>query len=187
MKAISKKLSEIIPYDNNAKIHSESQINAVANSIKEFGVVQPIVVDEAGIIIIGHCRYEAAKKLGLKTFPVIVAKLSENQSKALRLIDNKTNESEWNSSLYEEIAKIKDDFVLEDLGFSLLDLIEMDSEYEPESLDFEDEEFFVENAESQLKSKQVTITYESEAEQEWLSAKTGQEKLKVVYRAAEIC
>ena len=58
------RLSEIKPYKKNAKKHEETQIKNVMQSIKEFGVVQPIVVDRTNTIIIGHCRYEAMKRLG---------------------------------------------------------------------------------------------------------------------------
>ena len=58
------RLSEIKPYKRNAKKHDETQIKNVMQSIKEFGVVQPIVVDKTNTIIIGHCRYEAMKRLG---------------------------------------------------------------------------------------------------------------------------
>ena len=58
------RLSQIKPYKKNAKKHDETQIKNVMQSIKEFGVVQPIVVDRNNTIIIGHCRYEAMKRLG---------------------------------------------------------------------------------------------------------------------------
>ena len=70
-------IAEVIPYEKNAKKHTETQIKNVAKSIKEFGWQQPIVVDQNGIIIIGHCRYESAKYLGLKEVPIVVANLSE--------------------------------------------------------------------------------------------------------------
>lgn len=90
----------IHPYVFNAKLHDDVQINNVAESIKQFGWQQPIVVDKNYEIIIGHCRYLAAKKLGLEKVPVVVAdKLDETQVRKLRLLDNKTNESEWDFNL----------------------------------------------------------------------------------------
>ena len=64
-----KSLADIKPYANNAKKHGKTQIANVAESIKQYGFVQPIVVDRAGVIVIGHCRALAAKKLGMKEVP----------------------------------------------------------------------------------------------------------------------
>lgn len=94
------KITDIKPYDKNAKLHDKKQINNVAESIKQFGWQQPIVVDADGVIIVGHCRYEAAKKLKLKEVPCVVAKnLTEEQVQKYRLLDNKTNESDWDMEL----------------------------------------------------------------------------------------
>ena len=96
-------LRDLKPYPKNAKKHPQEQIKNVAESIKEFGWQQPIVVDEQNVIIIGHCRYQAAKLLKQETVPVHVAKgLDENQVNKLRLLDNKTNESEWDLDLLLE-------------------------------------------------------------------------------------
>ena len=98
-----KRLSELTPYDKNAKKHDEKQIANVANSIKRFGWQQPIVIDESGVIVIGHCRALAAKKLGLKEVPVTVASgLTDEEIKELRIADNKTNESPWDLGLLAE-------------------------------------------------------------------------------------
>ena len=99
------RLSEIKPYKKNAKKHDETQIKNVMQSIKEFGVVQPIVVDRNNTIIIGHCRYEAMKRLGydeLQEDWVKVVDLSEEETEKLRLLDNKLNESEWDMDLLAE-------------------------------------------------------------------------------------
>ena len=89
-----KKTAELVPYEKNAKLHDEKQIKNVANSISRFGWQQPIVIDESGVVVIGHCRLEAAKKLKLKEVPVTVASgLTEDEIKELRIADNKTNES----------------------------------------------------------------------------------------------
>ena len=100
MKVENRKLDEIAPYKKNAKKHDKTQINNVAESIRQYGFVQPIVVDKDGVIVIGHCRYEAAKALGMKDVPcVCVDDLTEEQVKALRIVDNKSNESEWDFDL----------------------------------------------------------------------------------------
>lgn len=88
--------AELTPYEKNAKKHSQRQIDNVALSIQKFGWKQPIVIDANHVIVIGHCRWEAAKKLGLDAVPCISAEdLSESQVRELRIIDNKLNESEW--------------------------------------------------------------------------------------------
>ena len=91
-----KRISEIRPYENNPR-NNEKSVEKVASSIREFGFLQPIVCDGDGVILAGHTRYEAAKRLGLETVPVIYAKdLTEGQAKAYRIADNKVGESsEW--------------------------------------------------------------------------------------------
>lgn len=103
MKVENRKIDEIAPYKKNAKKHDKTQINNVAESIRQYGFVQPIVVDKDGVIVIGHCRYEAAKTLGMKDVPcVCVDDLTEEQVKALRIVDNKSNESEWDFDLLKD-------------------------------------------------------------------------------------
>ena len=100
MQVVMKPLGEIHPYSKNAKKHDEKQIKNVAESIKQYGFVQPIVVDSDGVIVIGHCRALAAKKLGIKDVPcVCVDDLTPEQVNALRLVDNKSNESDWDYDL----------------------------------------------------------------------------------------
>lgn len=104
MKSMS--ISEIKPFEKNQKIHSEKQVEQIANSIQEFGFLQPIVVDKKNVIIVGHGRYLAAQKLGLKEVPVVVADITQQQARAYRIADNKTNESAWNTDLL--IQELKD-------------------------------------------------------------------------------
>lgn len=96
MEIIQKRLDEIFPYENNPRVN-DGAVDAVANSIRDFGFLQPIVVDRDGIIIVGHTRYRAATKLGLEEVPVVVAgDLSDKKAQAYRLADNKTGEiSSW--------------------------------------------------------------------------------------------
>lgn len=85
------------------KKHDQTQIDNVAESIRQYGFVQPIVVDRDGVIVIGHCRALGAKKLGLKEVPcVCVDDLTPEQVNALRLVDNKSNESGWNFDLLKD-------------------------------------------------------------------------------------
>ena len=97
---------ELVPYEMNAKTHPAEQVRHIANSIKSFGWTQPIVVDENNVIIIGHGRLMAAKELMLDKVPVVRRDdLPEDQVNALRLADNKTNESPWDfSKLEQELA-----------------------------------------------------------------------------------
>ena len=99
---------ELIPYAKNAKQHPPEQVERIANSIKRFGWQQPIVVDRDNVVIIGHGRLFAAKELMLDSVPVVYAdNLTEDEVNALRLADNKTNESAWDfSTLEEELAAL---------------------------------------------------------------------------------
>ena len=121
MEIVMRKVSELTPYDKNAKQHDATQVANVANSIKRFGWQQPIVIDEQGVVVIGHCRLMAAKKLKLKEVPVTVASgLTEDEIKELRIADNKTNESPWDLNLLaEDIEGL--DFEGFDLDFGIGD------------------------------------------------------------------
>ena len=124
---------ELTPYAKNAKRHPEAQVQHIANSIKEFGFRQPIVVDADNVVVIGHGRLLAAKLLGMESVPVVRADdLTEAQIKALRLADNKTNESEWEPlDLEAELADLALDFDMADFGFDdLLHSTDYDTEGE---------------------------------------------------------
>jgi len=117
MKVESRKLADIKPYPNNPRINDNS-VELVANSIREFGFKNPIIVDKDGVIIAGHTRYKAAKQLRLKEVPVIVADdLTEEQVQAYRLADNKVGEgSMWDYDLLDlELGDIGID--MEQFGF----------------------------------------------------------------------
>lgn len=103
MKILEKQIDEIFPYGGNPR-KTDGAVAAVAESIKRFGFKVPIVVDANMVIIAGHTRLEAAKKVGLEKVPVIVAEdLSEDQAKAFRLADNKTAEiAVWDFEKLEE-------------------------------------------------------------------------------------
>src|SRR6516225_10197858 len=102
-------IDSIKPYDHNPRFNDEA-VDAVAASIKEFGFRQPVVVDESDVIIVGHTRYKAAQKLGLKKIPVHTAKgLSPAQAKGYRLADNQTATlSRWDDDrLPIELAELQ--------------------------------------------------------------------------------
>lgn len=102
------KVADVIPYERNAKKHDETQIKNVMESIKQFGFVQPIVVDKDNVLIIGHCRLIAAKRLKMKQIDAVIAdNLTPEQVDKLRLLDNKLNESEWDIDLLvDEIPEL---------------------------------------------------------------------------------
>ena len=105
---INASIDSIKPYKNNAKKHSDKQINQLVESIKKFGLTKPLEVDESYVLLAGHGRFEAIKKLGYTEVPVkIISGWSEEEKKAYRLIDNKTNESKWdNDKLSHELKDI---------------------------------------------------------------------------------
>ena len=110
---------DLTPYAKNAKRHPDDQVTHIANSIREFGFRQPIVVDADNVVVIGHGRLLAAKQLGLEQVPVVRADdLTDEQIKALRLADNKTNESEWDIELLDaELVDLSLDLDMADFGF----------------------------------------------------------------------
>lgn len=118
MQITERKIEELIPYERNAKKHTERQIKNIAKSIDKFGFVQPLVVDCDGNIVIGHARYEAAKRLKLLTVPcVCVDDLTDEQVRELRILDNRLNESPWDvENLLSDIAGL--DFSDFDINFT---------------------------------------------------------------------
>jgi len=125
MKVVQKNIAEITPYENNPR-QNDGAVEAVAESLRQFGFRQPIVVDEQGVIVCGHTRYKAAQMLELKRVPVHVATdLSPEQIRAYRITDNKTGElATWDMDLLPiEIAELQEagiDWSL--LGFDADDL-----------------------------------------------------------------
>jgi ParB-like chromosome segregation protein Spo0J len=128
MKVEQWQLTQLRPYEHNPRLNDEA-VDVVAALIREFGFRQPIVVDEDGVIIVGHTRYKAAQKLGLDKVPVHVAKgLTPEQIRAYRIADNKTSEiAEWNYELLPlELSQLKDaNFDLGLLGFDADELAEI--------------------------------------------------------------
>lgn len=123
---IFRSIDDLKPYENNPR-RNENAIEKVANSIKEFGFKVPIVIDTNDVIVAGHTRYEASKRLGLDAVPCIVADdLTEEQIKAFRLVDNKTSEfSGWDFTMLEqELAEIEMDMTM--FGFKELEDVNID-------------------------------------------------------------
>lgn len=204
MEIIMKKVGELIPYDKNAKKHDKKQIDNVANSIKRFGWQQPIVIDENNVVVIGHCRLMAAKKLGLNSVPVTVASgLTDLEIRELRIADNKTNESPWDLGLLDDDVEglLFEGF---DLGFGIKefeanfvmnDAIENEEDaenepvdaYKPEAYDSELIDEYKEHEKEFLVKKRVIITYAPERESELCNLLgIKQETMKIVYDVSEL-
>ncbi len=136
------KISDVKEYDNNPRLNDDA-VDVVAASIKEFGFKVPIIIDKDNVIVAGHTRVKACKRLGILEVPAIIADdLTEEQINAFRLADNKTHEfATWDEAkLIEELENIKMDmfqFGFEDLE-SALEVDVFDD-------DFDEDEFYSEN------------------------------------------
>lgn len=128
MQIEQRQITELIPYINNARTHSESQIAQIAASIREFGWTNPVLVDAAGGIIAGHGRVLAARKLGLSEVPVIeLANLTDTQRRAYILADNKLA---LNAGWDDELLRLELDALQElgaDLDFTGFDFDEIEA------------------------------------------------------------
>lgn len=115
-------IKDIRPYEKNPR-KNNSAVAYVAESIKQFGFKVPIIIDKNNIIVAGHTRYKAAKKLGINTVPVIIADdLTDEQIKAFRLADNKVAEqAEWDIDLLNEELEEIFDIDMTDFGFEVLE------------------------------------------------------------------
>ena len=119
------KIETLQEYENNPRFN-KAAVDPVAESIRQFGFKVPIIIDRNNVIVAGHTRLKAAKKLGLETVPCIIADdLTEEQVKAFRIADNKTSEiSEWNfeklETELEELAAVG--FNMGDFGFDDFDI-----------------------------------------------------------------
>ena len=132
MEIVYKRVGEIRPYEKNPRRNDEA-VKYVAESIKQFGFKVPIVIDSDGVIIAGHTRFKAVKKLGLEKVPCIIADdLTEEQVNAFRLADNKVAEkAEWDFDLLDEEIELLPDFDFEALGFGF-DEVKTEEEIELE-------------------------------------------------------
>ena len=116
-------LANIKPYEKNPRINNAA-VEAVARSIRDFGFRQPIVIDGDGVIVVGHTRWKAAKKLGLDKVPVHVAReLTPEQARAYRIADNKTGDlATWDLELLpDELAELQ----ALDVDLSLLGFVQL--------------------------------------------------------------
>ena len=118
MEIVNKKVSELIPYENNPRKNDEA-VDYVAKSISEFGFKVPIVIDKDNVVVAGHTRLKAAKQLKIKEVPCIVANdLTDEQVKAFRLADNKVSErASWDYDLLDIELNDITGLDMEDFGF----------------------------------------------------------------------
>ena len=146
MEIVYKKIKDLIPYINNSRTHDKEQINQICASINEYGWTNPVLIDEKGMIIAGHGRVEAGKKLNIKEVPCIVLSgLTEAQKKAYIIADNKMAlNAGWDFNLLSlELENLKElDFDLELTGFNIDEIDSLlktnedieDNEYEEQEL-----------------------------------------------------
>lgn len=163
MKVKQVNIDKIIPYHNNPR--KNQAIDKVASSINEYGFQQPIVVDPNMVVIVGHTRLLASKKLGLKKVPIAIADLSKSQAKAYRLADNRTNEdSSWDEELLKgELLDLEG--LINTIGFEDTELEKLLEEPEPE--DEPDVEFSEEIGEA---NNYIVLVFKNDID--WLSAQT---------------
>lgn len=163
MKVKQVNIDKIIPYHNNPR--KNQAIDKVASSINEYGFQQPIVVDPNMVVIVGHTRLLASKKLGLKKVPIAIADLSKSQAKAYRLADNRTNEdSSWDEELLKgELLDLEG--LLDLTGFEDNELEKLLEEPEPE--DEPDVKFSEEIGEA---NNYIVLVFKNDID--WLSAQT---------------
>lgn len=144
-------INNLIPYENNARTHDEYQIEKLKNSLQEFGFINPVIIDENNMILVGHGRIMGAKELGIENVPCIRIKyLTEEQKKAYILADNKLSDlGGWDLELLnEELLSI-------DLDMSMFGFEEIE---EPE-IEIEDDDFDIQDLEpiKEPKSKRGEI------------------------------
>lgn len=164
MQIIDKDINSLIPYEFNNKIHDVTQVNRIANSIKEFWFLQPLVIDKNNVVIVWHWRLEWAKKLWLKTVPCLMAEnLTDQQIKKYRILDNKLNESDY------DLANLKLELdSLSDLNFWELELSVSDLFPEFDAPEFDPNEYADEEENEEKKDVSLTVFVSDDAELEML-------------------
>lgn len=147
MKIVNVAINKLKAYENNPRRISDEAIDAVAESIKNFGFKVPIVIGVDNVIVTGHTRVKAAEKLGLKEVPCIIADdLTPEQIKAFRLVDNKTSElTGWDFEKLDFEFEGLPDFDMSEFGFELHEEVDVNS-------------FFTKAEEKEKKSTSHTIT-----------------------------
>lgn len=152
IKIIEKDINELVPYENNARINDKA-VDIVANSIQEFGFKNPCIIDKNNVLVAGHTRVEACKKLGITKVPCIVADdLTEEQIKAFRIADNSSAQvAEWDmDKLMKELDSIDYDMAqfglaeqLEEITNELLKLETSENDYPEQKLKQNETKFHI--------------------------------------------
>ena len=128
------KVADLIPYARNSRTHSDAQVNKIAASIKEFGFLNPVIVDGKNGIIAGHGRIMAAQKLGIDEVPVVeAAHLTEAQKRAYIIADNRLAlDAGWDDEMLRvELQELDDlDFDLSLTGFDVAELTNLFDEHD---------------------------------------------------------
>ena len=191
MKIVNIKIEDLKPYEKNPR-KNDKAIDYVANSIKEFGFKVPLVVDKNNVIVAGHTRYQASKKLGLKELPCLVADdLTDEQIKAFRIADNKTNDmAEWDDALLgEELKDLIDNFDMSQFGFGEFEISMLTEDMEPDDYDKDLIKEYSSSSDDFLTNKRVIITYKTDEEEKFLKdlfKEDEDNEMKVVYSCEEI-
>ena len=173
---IYKDIKDLKPYKKNAKKHPKEQVEQIAESIKEFGFTQPVIIDKNNNVVAGHGRILGARKAGLKKVPTVcLDELTEEQIRAYRLVDNKLNESEWDyDMLDEELSVIENDIDMNLFGFD--EVVDLTNAFEYETKDKIEKNFFVVSLAFPKDEKEVIMKYLSknkEKVQEIIRKKAG--------------
>lgn len=136
-------IDKLVPYENNARTHSEEQIHKIANSIKEFGFINPVIIDGNYGVIAGHGRILGAKELGMKTVPCLfVEDLTETQKRAYIIADNKLAlDAGWNDEMLRQELKALDDL---DFDISITGFDISDFDFSDQSIEFQEDDYDVE-------------------------------------------
>lgn len=113
---------DLIPYENNAKLHPADQVEKIANSLRRFGFRKPVVIDENNVLVAGHGAVLAAQVLGLDAVPCVrTGDLSDAEVAAYRLADNETNKGGYDFAMLEaeleQLSKSDLDFDMSEFGF----------------------------------------------------------------------
>ena len=169
MKITQKKVTELIPYVNNSRTHSDEQVAQIASSIKEFGWTNPILVDGKNGIIAGHGRLLAARKLGHKEVPTIeLSELTDAQKRAYIIADNKLAlNAGWDDEVLKlEIQQLNDlNFDLTLLGFDEVELAKMFDEVvdeEPEGENYQEVFNIIVECSNEAEQEKIFNTLDSE-------------------------
>lgn len=189
MKVIEKKVSELIPYENNPRYNDEA-VQYVKNSIEQFGFQVPIVIDKDDVVVCGHTRLKAVEELGYETVPCVVAdNLTEEQIKAFRIADNKvTEKSTWDIGLLQGEIQAIENIDMLDFGFNEFELLAFTDDSEPERYDDELIDKYSRDEDELLEVKRVIITYKGDDQKNFLRKllKETDDELKVVYKAENL-